>query len=329
MKQAFQKGLFFDGRTTEKRKGSFGILANISVGGTRRWLSAVIHFQNRICTVFQSALYQTNATVVHTDDLVLLVDPGWLPGEIDEIRHCVGSRRGKPVFLAFTHSDYDHILGYRAFPGARAIASRALAEHPDPERIIAQIRDFDEGYYIVRDYPLEYPRIDHPVGDDGETLRVGGTTLRFDPAPGHTADGLFIRVEPGGLFIAGDYLSDLEIPFVDHSSLAYERTLQKAGRFIGEDRIQLLIPGHGAVTADPAEMARRLDSSRQYLRRLREAVLRDDPAPELERQIAGYPFPKFLSECHRKNRALILKELSEHEEGRVSSPAGQPDEPAR
>lgn len=29
MKQAFQKGLFFDGRTTEKRKGSFGILANI------------------------------------------------------------------------------------------------------------------------------------------------------------------------------------------------------------------------------------------------------------------------------------------------------------
>lgn len=30
-------------------------------------------------TVFQSVLFQTNTTVVQTNDLVLVVDPGWLP----------------------------------------------------------------------------------------------------------------------------------------------------------------------------------------------------------------------------------------------------------
>ena len=269
----------------------------------------MIHFQNRHCKVFQSALYQTNATVVGTDDLVLLVDPTWLPREIAEIRASVASQSAKPLFIAFTHSDYDHILGYRAFPGARSIASQAFADRPDPERVIARIRDFDEEYYIRRDYPLEYPQINYCIRTDGETLRVGGTTLRFYLAPGHSADGLFIVVEPGGLFIAGDYLSDLEIPFVDYSSAAYERTLQKAEQILARQRVELLIPGHGAVTADPDEMKRRLDSSGQYLRRLRDAVLQNEAVPELERLIAAYPFPKFLRECHNRNRALIAAEL--------------------
>jgi hydroxyacylglutathione hydrolase len=66
--------------------------------------------------VFQSALFQTNTTVVTTDDMVLLVDPNWLPLEIAEIRQFVETQSGgkKPIYLLFTHSDYDHIIGYRA-----------------------------------------------------------------------------------------------------------------------------------------------------------------------------------------------------------------------
>ena len=73
-------------------------------------------------TVFQSALFQTNTTVVQTNDLVLVVDPGWLPQEVNAIRQYVDEIRGfKPVFLLFTHSDYDHIMGYKAIDADRVL----------------------------------------------------------------------------------------------------------------------------------------------------------------------------------------------------------------
>ena len=48
-----------------------------------------IQFRNEYITVFESQLFRTTTTVVQTDDLVLLVDPNWLPTEIEFLQNFI------------------------------------------------------------------------------------------------------------------------------------------------------------------------------------------------------------------------------------------------
>lgn len=70
--------------------------------------------------------------------MVLLVDPTWLPHEVEEISdHVAHIRNVKPLYLLFTHSDYDHVLGYKAFPDAITIGSKEMAGCLNKEKIVA------------------------------------------------------------------------------------------------------------------------------------------------------------------------------------------------
>jgi len=123
----------------------------------------MIQYKNPHVTVFQSALFCTTATVVQTADFVLVVDPNWLPGEVEAIRHFVEMEEaGRPVYLLFTHSDYDHIIGYGAFLQATVIASEAFRQNPGKEKIIEEIRTWDEGNYIAAPTPSNTPVLTSP-----------------------------------------------------------------------------------------------------------------------------------------------------------------------
>jgi glyoxylase-like metal-dependent hydrolase (beta-lactamase superfamily II) len=261
--------------------------------------------------VFQSALCKTNAAVIATEDLVLVVDPCWLPGEVERIRAHVEEIRGdRPVYLLLTHSDFDHILGRGAFPDAPVIASESFATKPEGERekILEEIRAFDDGYYIDRNDPVAYPDVDHAISGDGAELAIGGTRLVFWQSPGHSPDGLFTIVEPIGVWIAGDYLSDVEFPFIGYDSRKYEETLAKVETILGRHRVNLLIPGHGACTPDPGEIRRRRDQDIAYIARLRERVKAGDQAA-IEALIDGCAYPRSLMHEHRKNQERIRGEL--------------------
>src|SRR5690606_28513796 len=107
-------------------------------------------------------------------------------------------------------------------------------------------------------------------------------------------------VEPGGLMIAGDYLSDVEFPFIEDSSEEYLRTLDKAERMIEKHSVQLLVPGHGRATEDRGEMWRRLEASRQYIVGLRSAVQAGDE-DRIAALIEGCPFPRNQRQAHEAN----------------------------
>lgn len=62
---------------------------------------------------------------------------------------------------------------------------------------------------------------------DGEQLKIGSTTLNFYEAKGHTDVGIFTIIEPLGVWIAGDYFSNIEFPFIYSSSKDYIQTLEK------------------------------------------------------------------------------------------------------
>lgn len=262
-------------------------------------------------TVFQSALFQTTSTVVALDEAILIVDPTWLPAEIREIQAHVDSIKGnKECYLLFTHGDYDHVIGYRAFPVAKTIGSLELQHHPQKERKVELIREFDANYYITRDYPIEFPHLDIVITHDGQQLTIGNTTLTFYKAPGHTEDGLFTVIDSLGAFVTGDYLSDFELPFIYHSAAAYERTMKKAAEILQNHDVRLLIPGHGQHTTSRSEMLQRIHLATDHLRRLKEAVIHGDEAA-IEKLGQEHAFGSgFTKECHEENVRIIRREYT-------------------
>ncbi|GBF75004.1 hypothetical protein PA598K_03379 [Paenibacillus sp. 598K] len=263
--------------------------------------------------LFTSRLYALNSCVVATEDLVLVVDPGYLPDEVAAIRnHVEAIRAGRPLYLLLTHSDSDHIAGYGAFADATVIASRAFAEHPDTTAAVEEVMAIDDDYYIDRPYPVIYPPIDLVIDQEGQRLTVGATTIRFYSGIGHNRDGLIAYIESERLLLTGDYLSDLEFPFVTASYSGYRQTLATLARLIAEEQGLTLIPCHGAATDDPAELSRRLRLSHEYIALVADLVAGKAEPAAYERFLDAYSlrFRRFLRQQHEGNLALYRSETA-------------------
>ncbi len=271
----------------------------------------IIKYETEQVQVLQSALYQTNCTIVMTDDLVLIVDPTWLPLEVATIKAFVDRiKEDRPVYLVFTHSDFDHIIGYKAFMGtATTIASQAFVDNPEKETQVNDLRSFCDTYYISPLYVGGYPDIDIVIKEEGETLEIGETSLTFYFAPGHTADSMMLVVEPLGVLIVGDYLSDVEFPFIYHSSRAYERTLGMMRQLLDVHTIRLMIPGHGTYEEDVASIHHRIRESEEYITKLRTSLL-GEAFFNLEAYLIPYLHRESLRAEHEKNVELLKRELS-------------------
>jgi len=264
-----------------------------------------IQFLRNGLTVFTSALYQTTSTFVETPRAVFLIDPCWLPYEIEQIRNFVQSRiKQRKLYLIFTHSDYDHILGYRAFPDARVIASRKFATLPYKDVQVRKAIDFDQEHYITREYPIEYPDVDIEIDKDGKALHYSGNVATFYQAPGHTVDGMFIVFEPMGVLIAGDYLSDIEPPLIEHDLGAYRRTLAKVDRILRLHQIKYMVPGHGSVSTDTSEVLRRRDESIEYLDDLESAMNTQSIFP-LDKYRSRYHYFGEFTKFHEHNKEFV------------------------
>lgn len=262
-------------------------------------------------TIFRSALYETVSTVIETKNTVIIVDPCWLPHEIEEIKQYVDSVKGnRPLYLLFTHSDFDHILGYGAFPEAKVIASSSFANksQQEKEEVIEEIKTFDDEYYITRNYDILYPNVDFPIREDKAELSISGTKLLFYQAPGHNEDGLFTFIKPLGVLVVGDYLSDIEFPFITYNSYDYEKSLEKIELLFQRQKVRLLITGHGNPTANLEEMKKRLGDAQRYINQLRKYI-QEGNDKGLQQLIADYKFPRNMRKSHKANEILIMNEL--------------------
>lgn len=259
--------------------------------------------------IFTSVLFQTTSTLLVSEKTILLVDPNWLPHEIKMIREVTNHYlEGRQLYLLFTHSDYDHIIGANAFPEAMVIATEAFAKNPAKDKVIEDVLVFDESNYIVRDYSISYPKVDVIVNKDGQEIELGDMNLVFYLAPGHNADGMFTIVEEAKTWIAGDYLSDIEFPFIYHSSADYLNTLQKVDLILKTHKIDQLIPGHGSPTTSIKEIQKRKLENHSYILELRSAA-RTINEFDLTALWDRYDFRRGMEASHQKNIALIAKEV--------------------
>ncbi|MEG0471913.1 MAG: MBL fold metallo-hydrolase [Solibacillus sp.] len=257
----------------------------------------MIHYQTENIGVFQSALYQTTTTLIETTDAIILVDPNWLPSEVDGIKRVIELiLNNRKLYLISTHSDFDHIIAAGAFPTATVIASQAFANNPNKDEAVQQIEKFDAQYYITRNYPIYYPAVDVVIEEDGQRLELASLTFIFYLAPGHTDDGLFTVVEEQGILLAGDYLSDVEFPFIDSSYADYVETMNKAEEIFHKHAIHTLVPGHGTVTTERSEIAARIKESKVYL----QSIVNPDAGLEVQLQ-KKYKFFDGMKDAHYRN----------------------------
>lgn len=272
-----------------------------------------IQIKSAALVVFESALFRTTTSVIIGEHYILLVDPNWLPMELDFIEtELLEIGKGKEKYLLFTHSDYDHIIGYGKFKSYKTIASLNLVNNTDKEKTLQYIHTFDDQYYIKRDYAIEYPNIDISIGEERKTIQLGKEEYIIYQAKGHNKDSIIAYNKSKGILIAGDYLSNIEFPYIYDNWENYLKTLSIFEELLHQYPVKILVPGHGDFTSDRNEMITRINESKEYIAELEESIVNKKKFNE-KRLFERYHFPIIMNQFHQNNIKLMTSQLNKNQ----------------
>jgi hydroxyacylglutathione hydrolase len=245
--------------------------------------------------VRQSRAFAMNSVLLLDSEHTVLVDPGVLPSELDEIARA--AREPEPLALTvfFTHAHWDHVLGRPWWPKAGTLAHDRFAEElrRDREAILREA----EG--LALKHGERWDRGFAPFKPD---LAVSGLRfMRLDPwrlvlrdAPGHSASQLTCHLTDLGLLIAADMLSDIEPPILDGPCAPYRETLEALRVLAEHGAIETVVPGHGGVALGRDQVLARFRTDLDYLaaleRGVRDAVGRGETLEAAQERLAAMDY---------------------------------------
>ena len=210
--------------------------------------------------VRQSEWVFSNAIAVRGESGLILVDPGIDGSDLNELADDL-DRLGIPVAAGFsTHPHWDHLLWHSRFGDVPRYATAACARAASDARERGQQMAAESASGI----PLELLGLVTPLPAAGGPL-PGEIVEHQAHAVGHAA----VLLADRGVLLAGDMLSDVLIPLLDHRPDqvgAYETALDRLGE--AARHVNVLVPGHGAVAEGP-EIAARLAADDAYVDALR------------------------------------------------------------
>ncbi len=216
--------------------------------------------------------YTTTTTIVAGEaGGCLLVDPAVSVADLAALAGWLSVRGLCPAAGWSTHPHWDHLLWSRALGGAPRYATpRAVAVAAREEA--ALISGVDEGA-PGHDLAL-FARVQPLLGHEIDWVGPRALVYAHDAhAPGHGA----IFLPDSGVLIAGDMLSDVEIPLLDLDSAdpfgGYREGLRLLASIPG---VKAVVPGHGHV-GDDAEFCRRVTADLAYLDAVEAGGDVDDP----------------------------------------------------
>ena len=233
--------------------------------------------------VHQSELLQNNAVVVQGRTGVLLVDPGLTDHEMTCLANDV-RELGLPVVAGFsTHPDWDHVLWHAELGEAPRYGTtrcadvlRDLLSHVDWKARVAGAVPPE----IADEMPLDLFGLVTGLPPDTTQIPWDGPRVRVIEHPAHAPGHAALLIEDRGVLVAGDMLSDVLVPMLDHTADPVGDYLVGL-RLIEDvvDDVDVLIPGHGSVgVAD--EVRARIEQDRAYVLALREGHAPRDPRVE-------------------------------------------------
>ena len=227
--------------------------------------------------VRRSARYAMNSAVLVHAEHTVIVDPGILPSEIDDIAARTSALKPAAVTLVFTHAHWDHVLGRSWWPKAETLAHDAFAAAL--KRDLEQVRS--EAARVASEAGERWPRSFEPFAPrhavSGLHFRkLGPWRLVFRGAPGHCANQINVHLPEQRVLLAADMLSDLEIPALDSPPDVYRNSLDALLPIAHGGAIETLVPGHGTIARSREAVLARLQADLDYLdtieRGVREAL---------------------------------------------------------
>lgn len=211
--------------------------------------------------------YTTTSTIITgPDGGCLVVDPAVTAAEVDGLAAALAARGLRPEAAWSTHPHWDHVLWAASLGDVPryATAIAAATAKRDRDALIESVAAAAPGHDLELFGRLT-PLVADVIPWRGPEVRV----LPHDAhEPGHGA--LFL---PGtGVLVAGDMVSDLEIPLLAcHEPDPVGR--YRAGLdLLASQPVRVLVPGHGHV-ADQAEFGRRVQVDLAYLTELERGTL--------------------------------------------------------
>jgi glyoxylase-like metal-dependent hydrolase (beta-lactamase superfamily II) len=230
--------------------------------------------------VATSDLLTSTSTAVVAPGGSLLVDPAVSVADLSALAADLDGA-GLPPRAGFaTHPHWDHVLWSRelgdvpryAAPDAVALAETERAGMVEGVQNQAPGHDLDLFGHLVA-----LPAGVTEIPWDGPATRL---IIHDGHTPGHAA--VFL---PGtGVLVAGDMLSDIEIPLLDYIATDplgdYRAGLEALAAVPG---VRWVVPGHGHV-GDAGEFRRRVDADRHYLDLLERGEPFSDPRATVQWQ---------------------------------------------
>lgn len=243
--------------------------------------------------VATAEIWTTTSTVVTTPDgEALVVDPAVTVAEVEKLAAAARARGWRVTAGFATHPHWDHVLWSPGLGDAPRWATARTADATRRRRtaVLASAEAAAPGHdpaLLGTLTPLPRGARRLPWPDAAPTDPRTVTVVEHDAhAPGHAA--LVVRTPHGCVLVAGDMLSDVEVPLVDTDSrdpIGVYRGALDALELAARD-VDVLVPGHGSPAVGRAAVCARFAADRAYLDAL-SAALRGGTVPD-DRRLTGY-----------------------------------------
>lgn len=240
-------------------------------------------------------------------------------------------------YIVITHHHFDHASGahkLREASGARIVMHKdeapllrraATEELPSDVEVPPERKEWQERTRRWREEAAKGAPDD--LVSDGDTLGIGGLTLRMVHSPGHTAGHLSPFLEAGRVLFAGDNVLGVgttAVPPPPHGDMAqYVDSLRKMQSL----EAKVMCCGHGPAVREPDRKLQELIDHRRereeqilsLVRDGRDTVKRIVRAvyPELDRRLLGMATGQVVSHLAKLKREGRVRTAGQGEEMRV------------
>jgi hydroxyacylglutathione hydrolase len=203
----------------------------------------------------------------------LIIDPAVTTGDLAALGADISGAGLRLQAGYATHPHWDHVLWSRELGDVPRYATAAAVELFESMR--TEMTDMLQRSEPGHDLEL-FGRLT-PLRPGARQIPWDGPVAELIVHDGHTPGHGAVFIPEAGVLVAGDMLSDVEIPILDTvSDDPFGDYLTGLRRLAAVPGVRWVVPGHGSV-GDAAEFRRRVDADSRYLDQLAAGRPFDDP----------------------------------------------------
>lgn len=186
--------------------------------------------------------FDVRGSVIVGEQRVLVWDTLSHPRDMQGIAELAGE---KPIYIAYSHGDWDHCWGTCGLNTEVIIAHDACGKRFETGEIAAKLaakQAAEPGLWD--DVQLVPPNrlFGHML-----TVDLGGVLVELHPLAGHTDDCLVAFIPQWGILLAGDTV-ETPLPFLQEGSIPLlPEWINKLEGWRRTERVRLVVPAHGEI----------------------------------------------------------------------------------